>query len=214
MLDISRSISAIIFSIRGSAASGVSDFSLARPVKANFEITRSILKVLAEFNHPVGIITKSALVLRDLDILKPMAEKGLVKVAVSVTTLDPKLSRSMEPRAAAPHKRLQTLEVLSKAGIPTVAMLAPVIPALNDHEIEAILNLHPSIQSSRLIGEDHLHAGQIPVAEIIPTDPANPPRPMDLQRHCRKYLSAYKVPRRFLVVQELPRTSSGKIRRG
>jgi DNA repair photolyase len=111
-----------------------------QPIEKRLEITRSILKVLAEFNHPVGIITKSALVLRDLDILQPMAEKGLVKVAVSVTTLDPKLSRSMEPRAAAPHKRLQTLEVLSKAGIPTVAMLAPLIPALNDHEIEAILN--------------------------------------------------------------------------
>lgn len=80
-------------------------------------------------------------------------------------------------------------------------------------EIEAILNLHPGIQSSRLIGEDNPHTGQIPVAEIIPTDPANPPRPMDLQRHCRKHLSAYKVPRRFFVVQELPRTSSGKIRR-
>ena len=78
-------------------------------------------------------------------------------------------------------------------------------------EIEAILNLHPGILASRVVGQDHLHTGQIPVAEIIPTDPANPPRAMDLQRHCRQHLSAYKVPLRFLVVQELPRTSSGKI---
>jgi long-chain acyl-CoA synthetase len=80
-------------------------------------------------------------------------------------------------------------------------------------EIEAILNLHPGILASRVVGQDHLHTGQIPIAEIIPTDAANPPRPMDLQRHCRQHLSAYKVPLGFLVVEELPRTSSGKIRR-
>lgn len=80
-------------------------------------------------------------------------------------------------------------------------------------EIEAILNLHPGIQASRVVGQDQLHTGQIPVAEIIPADAANPPRAMDLQRHCRQHLSAYKVPLRFLVVAELPRTSSGKIRR-
>jgi DNA repair photolyase len=76
---------------------------------------------------------------RDLDILKPMAERGLVKVAVSVTTLDPKLARAMEPRASTPAKRLGALELLSAAGIPTVAMVAPIIPAVNDSEIEAIL---------------------------------------------------------------------------
>ncbi len=110
-----------------------------QPIERTYRITRRILEVLSEFDHPVGIVTKSATVLRDLDILQPMAEKGLVKVAVSVTTLDPKLARKMEPRAASPMRRLQTLEILAKAGIPTVAMVAPIVPGLNDNEIEAIL---------------------------------------------------------------------------
>jgi len=110
-----------------------------QPIERTYRITRRILEVLSEFEHPVGIVTKSASVVRDIDILKPMAEKGLVKVAVSVTTLDPKLARSMEPRAATPMRRLQTLEILTSAGIPTVAMVAPIVPGLNDNEIEAIL---------------------------------------------------------------------------
>jgi long-chain acyl-CoA synthetase len=80
-------------------------------------------------------------------------------------------------------------------------------------QIEAILNLHPGVQASRVVGQEHIHTGQIPVAEIIPTDAANQPRAIDLQRHCRQHISAYKVPLQFLIVQELPRTSSGKIRR-
>ena len=95
--------------------------------------------MLSEFNHPVGIVTKSALVMRDIDILAPMARKGLVKVALSVTSLDPKLTRAMEPRASTPSKRLAAIEQLSAAGIPTVVMVAPIIPAVNDSEIEAIL---------------------------------------------------------------------------
>jgi DNA repair photolyase len=87
----------------------------------------------------VGIVTKSALVTRDIDILQPMAEKGLVKVALSITSLDPKLSRSMEPRASTPSRRLQAIEMLSAAGIPATVMVAPIIPAINDMEIEAIL---------------------------------------------------------------------------
>jgi DNA repair photolyase len=110
-----------------------------QPIEKTYRLTRQILEVLSEFNHPVGIVTKSALVLRDLDILKSMASRDLVKVAVSVTTLDPKLARKMEPRAATPPKRLSTIETLAKEGIPTVAMVAPIIPALNDNEIEAIL---------------------------------------------------------------------------
>jgi DNA repair photolyase len=110
-----------------------------QPIERRYRITRQILEVLAEFNHPVGIVTKSALVLRDLDILKPMAEKGLAKVALSVTTLDARLARVMEPRASTPAKRLQALQILSQAGVPAAVMIAPVIPALNDHEIEAIL---------------------------------------------------------------------------
>ena len=110
-----------------------------QPVERRYRITRQVLKVLAEFGHPVGIVTKSALVLRDLDILQHMAERGIVKVAISVTTLDPRLARAMEPRASTPAKRLKAIEVLAAAGIPVAVMVAPVIPALNDSEIEAIL---------------------------------------------------------------------------
>jgi DNA repair photolyase len=110
-----------------------------QPIERSRRITRQVLEVLGEFNHPVGIVTKSALVVRDIDILKSLAERGLVKVALSVTTLEAKLARSMEPRAATPTKRLAALEMLSAAGIPTVVMVAPIIPAVNDAEIEAIL---------------------------------------------------------------------------
>ncbi|WP_442880712.1 PA0069 family radical SAM protein [Bosea sp. (in: a-proteobacteria)] len=111
-----------------------------QPIEKKLRIMRGILEVLAKFNHPVGIVTKSALVQRDIDILAPMAEKGLVKVALSVTTLDAKLARGMEPRAAAPSKRLETIRKLSEAGIPVTVLVAPIIPAVNEHEIERILD--------------------------------------------------------------------------
>ena len=111
-----------------------------QPIERERRITRAILEVLSEFNHPVGIVTKSALVTRDIDILAPMARRGLVKVALSVTSLDPKLARAMEPRASTPAKRLAAIAQLSEAGIPTVVMAAPIIPAVNDSEIEAILS--------------------------------------------------------------------------
>ncbi|WP_245276428.1 PA0069 family radical SAM protein [Methylocapsa aurea] len=110
-----------------------------QPIERKEQIMRQILGVLARTNHPVGIVTKSALVLRDLDLLVPMAEKGLVKVALSVTTLDPGLARKMEPRASAPARRLETIRLLAQAGVPTVVMVAPIIPAINDAEIETIL---------------------------------------------------------------------------
>jgi DNA repair photolyase len=110
-----------------------------QPVEKTWRIMREILEVLEAFNHPVGIVTKSALVMRDADILGRMAEKGLAKVALSVTTLDAKLSRTMEPRAATPSRRLEALRVLSQAGIPVSAMIAPVVPGLTDQEIERIL---------------------------------------------------------------------------
>jgi DNA repair photolyase len=100
---------------------------------------RSVLEVLREFRHPVGIVTKSALVTRDIDILAPMAEMGLARVALSVTTLDRGLARAMEPRAATPSKRLESIRILSDAGIPTAVMFAPIIPALNDGEMETVL---------------------------------------------------------------------------
>ena len=101
---------------------------------------RRILGVLERAGHPVGIVTKSALILRDIDILARMAQRNLVKVALSVTTLDAKLARIMEPRASAPARRLAALEALAKAGIPTRAMVAPIVPAINDAEIERILD--------------------------------------------------------------------------
>ena len=110
-----------------------------QPIERRYRIMREILEVLDATSHPVGIVTKSALVVRDIDILKRMAERRLVKVALSVTTLDRRLARAMEPRAATPERRLDTLRLLSEAGIPTTVMVAPVIPALNESEIERIL---------------------------------------------------------------------------
>jgi DNA repair photolyase len=111
-----------------------------QPIEREHQIMRRILEVLDRRGHPVGIVTKSALVLRDLDILARMAQRDLVKVALSVTTVDPRLARVMEPRAATPPRRLEALRQLTAAGVPTSVMVAPVIPALNDAEIERILD--------------------------------------------------------------------------
>lgn len=110
-----------------------------QPIEREYRITRQVLDVLAAFNHPVTIVTKSALVTRDIDILAPMAEKGLAKVALSVTTLDARLARAMEPRASTPARRMDSLRLLAAAGIPAAVMVAPIIPALNDSEMEKIL---------------------------------------------------------------------------
>jgi DNA repair photolyase len=110
-----------------------------QPIERRYRIMREILEVLDRTNHPVGIVTKSALIARDIDILSRMAKRGLAKVALSVTTLDRKLARAMEPRAATPRRRLDTLELLAEAGVPTTVMVAPIVPALNEAEIERIL---------------------------------------------------------------------------
>jgi DNA repair photolyase len=110
-----------------------------QPIERQQRITRAILEVLDRTSHPVGIVTKSALVVRDIDILSRMAARGLVKVALSITTLDRSLARAMEPRAATPTKRLEAIQQLSAASIPTQVMVAPIIPALNDNEIESLL---------------------------------------------------------------------------
>ena len=110
-----------------------------QPIDRDYRITREILEVLDRANHPVGIVTKSALVVRDIDILQRMAARGLVKVALSVTTLDGKVARAMEPRAATPARRLDAIKQLTEAGIPAQVMVAPIIPGLTDHEIEEIL---------------------------------------------------------------------------
>jgi DNA repair photolyase len=110
-----------------------------QPIERRYRIMREILEVLDETSHPVGIVTKSALVLRDIDILARMAKRNLVKVALSVTTLDRKLARAMEPRASTPQRRLDAIRLLSEAGVPTTVMVAPIIPALNEAEVERIL---------------------------------------------------------------------------
>ena len=117
-----------------------------QPIERTNRITRSVLEVLERANHPVGIVTKSALVTRDIDILARMAAKGLAKVAMSITTLDRGLARSMEPRAVTPDKRLDAMRQLAEAGIPVSVLVAPIIPAITDHEVERILD------ASRAVG--------------------------------------------------------------
>lgn len=110
-----------------------------QPIEREFRITRQILEVLAECRHPVSIVTKSALIERDLDLLTSLASDGLVQVFISVTTLDAELARRLEPRAASPRRRLQAIRVLSEAGVPCGVMAAPVIPFLTDAELENVL---------------------------------------------------------------------------
>lgn len=116
---------------------GVTD--IYQPIERGYGVTRSILDVMERWRHPVALITKSQLIIRDIDILARLAERGLAKAAISVTTLDRRIARVMEPRAAAPHRRIEAIRMLSQAGVPVTAMVAPIVPAINDREIEAIL---------------------------------------------------------------------------
>jgi DNA repair photolyase len=110
-----------------------------QPVERRLKLTRRVLEVLVECRHPFSIVTKSALIERDLDLLHEAARLNLVSVAVSVTTLDRQLARKMEPRAAAPQRRLEVIRTLSAAGVPVSVLVAPVVPVLTDYELEAIL---------------------------------------------------------------------------
>src|SRR6185369_12920883 len=110
-----------------------------QPIEREMKITRSVLETLAAFNHPFSIVTKSALVVRDLDIIAPMAAKRMARVFISVTTLDRELARKLEPRASTPPKRLEAIKALAGAGVPIGIMTAPIIPALTDWEIERLL---------------------------------------------------------------------------
>jgi DNA repair photolyase len=110
-----------------------------QPIEKRLQVTRQVLEVLAKFQHPLGITTKSHLVVRDTDILAPMAAQGLAFVVISMTTLDRKLARAMEPRASSPHLRLDAIRELSRAGIPVIVNVSPVIPGLTDHEIDNII---------------------------------------------------------------------------
>ncbi len=110
-----------------------------QPVEKQYEINRNCLRVLAAFRHPVAIVTKGTLIERDIDILAPMAAQGLVRVGISVTTLDRDLARRMEPRAPSPSRRLATIRALTEAGVPVRVMASPMVPALTDPELEHIL---------------------------------------------------------------------------
>ncbi len=120
-----------------------------QPVERELKITRSILKVLSDFNNPVGIVTKNHLVTRDIDILADMARRNLAEVFLSVTTLDKALARDMEPRASTPQRRLDAIRALADAGVPVGVMTAPMIPGLNDHELEAILEAATAAGATR-----------------------------------------------------------------
>jgi DNA repair photolyase len=110
-----------------------------QPIEREWKVTRSILEVLAQCEHPFSIVTKSSRVERDIDLIAPMAAKNMARVFVSITTLDHDLARKLEPRATAPRRRLQTVKTLADAGVPVGVLVAPVIPQLNDHDLEAIL---------------------------------------------------------------------------
>lgn len=110
-----------------------------QPIEREYQLTRQIIHVLSEANHPFSLVTKSSLVERDIDLIAPMAAKGLASIYLSITTLDRKIARYLEPRAAVPERRFETVRKLSAAGIPTGVMVAPVIPALTDGDMEQIL---------------------------------------------------------------------------
>ena len=120
-----------------------------QPVEKDWRIMRGILQVLHDFRHPVSITTKGALITRDIDLLRRLARDGLVRVTISLTTLDSHLSRAMEPRAASPHRRVAAIRDLVRAGIPTGASIAPIVPGLTDHEIERL------VQTAAEAGADH-----------------------------------------------------------
>jgi len=131
--------------------SGVTD--PYQPIEASLRVTRGVLEVLAECRQPVGVITKNALVQRDIDLLSELASCGAASVAVSVTTLDAKLGATMEPRGASPKRRLETIRKLTDSGIPTIAMVAPIVPALTDHEVPAILE---AVAEAGAVGAGHV----------------------------------------------------------
>uniref|UniRef100_UPI00313AF401 PA0069 family radical SAM protein n=1 Tax=Pseudoduganella sp. OTU4001 TaxID=3043854 RepID=UPI00313AF401 len=110
-----------------------------QPCERDYQLTRRVLQVLSECNHPVGLITKSSLIERDIDILAPMAERNLAAASITITTLDSKISRTLEPRAAAPARRLRTIETLAKAGIPVGVSIAPIIPFVTEPDIEKVM---------------------------------------------------------------------------
>ena len=160
-----------------------------QPIEKRYRITRAVLELLASCGHPFSIVTKNALVERDLDLLAPLAQRGLAKVFLSVTTLDNRLAAKMEPRASAPHRRLQAIRTLTAAGVPNGVMFAPVIPAVNDRELEAVL------EAARAAGADS--AGYVLVR-----------LPHELKQLFRDWLQAH-LPQRAEHVMSLIRQMRG-----
>lgn len=160
-----------------------------QPVEKKLKITRSLLQVLLHYRHPVSLLTKSSLIQRDLDILADMAKRNLVTASVSLTSLDPAIKRTLEPRTASPAGRLRTINALSQAGIPTGVMIAPIIPAITDHEIEAML------QAAADAGAQH--AGYVLLR-----------LPWELKHLFRDWLAAH-YPQRAAHVMSLIRQSRG-----
>ena len=123
-----------------------------QPIERKLGITRSLIEVMAECRHPFSLVTKSSGIERDLDLVAPMAARGLVAVYVSVTSLDPAIARILEPRAAAPHRRLKTIETLARAGVPVGVSVSPIIPFINEPEIERILEAAAAAGASSAFG--------------------------------------------------------------
>ena len=168
------------------AFSGITD--CYQPAEREFGITRGCLEVAAEANQPIGMVTKNALVVRDLDLLGPMAAKGLASVSLSLTTLDPALARVMEPRTSIPAARLRAIRVLAAAGVPTKVMLAPIIPGLNDSEIPAILAAAReagAVSSSYILLRLPLTVEPIFVEWLERTQPQHKDRVLSRIRQCR-----------------------------
>ena len=134
---LQRELTASTYRCAPMAVGGVTD--AYQPVERKLELTRGILQLLDACRHPLAVVTKSALIERDLDLLKAMSARCQVRVFVSLTTLDRKLARRLEPRAAAPHRRLQTIQTLSRSGVPVGVLIAPVIPVLTDAELESLM---------------------------------------------------------------------------
>ena len=163
-----------------------------QPLERKLKITREVIEVLAEAKHPLTIVTKSALVLRDLDLLAPLAEQRLVRVCLSVTTLDRELARVMEPRAATPARRLKAIEGLSAAGVPVTVLAAPIIPALNDGELEAILTAAAEAGAR--------HAGYVLLR-----------LPLDLKDLFEEWLEAHYPDRKARVLSRLSAMRGGRL---
>lgn len=163
-----------------------------QPIERKMEIMRGILEVLWRARHPVGIVTKSNLILRDLDILAPMAAAGLARVALSVTTLKPKLARLMEPRAPRPALRLDAIRALAAAGVPVGVLTAPLIPALNDEEIEDLLDT--------AVGAGASHAGYVLLR-----------LPLEIKDLFEEWLGAHFPDRKDRVLNLVRQTRGGKL---